>query len=136
MLSLILLNIFCKNMLKNQGSSSLTKSYLTNMQRHLYSIFWNSRWAAELRLNVGYLGCCTYWSSRIVVSSTTVPHFQMMRWDFSSVINYGYNLDPRDALMKATDSTKKIVQGISYVCTERIFDSRPFMYSKIFLKTC
>ena len=33
--------------------------------------------------------------------------------------------------MGATDST---VQGIEYVCNDRIFDSRPFMYSKIFLK--
>ena len=30
---------------------------------------------------------------------------------------------------------KKNVWGITYVCTERIFDSGPFMYSKIFLKT-
>ena len=35
----------------------------------------------------------------------------------------------------ATDSTKINLRGITYVCTERMFDSRTFVYNKIFLKT-
>ena len=31
--------------------------------------------------------------------------------------------------LKATDSTKKYVQGITYICTEQIFDSRLLMYN-------
>ena len=37
--------------------------------------------------------------------------------------------------LKATDSTKKYVQGITYICTEQIFDSRLLMYFRSLYST-
>ena len=39
---------FLYNHVKKSRVLFFNKYYLTNMQRHLYSIFWNNRWGAEL----------------------------------------------------------------------------------------
>ena len=37
-------------------------------------------------------------------------------------------------LLSTYISNQKTVRGITYICSERVFDSQPFMYNKIFLQ--
>ena len=59
--------------------------------------------------------------------------FSKMQWNLRFMITIPDDSDNEKILTTLIQSIKD-VRVVIYVCTERIFDSRLFMYNKVFLK--